>query len=297
MRKLPEGLAQGLASGATTLARCWRLARTDGVVMGFTDHDRGLSFEGVEFAAGAGFEAGAVERSTGLSADSHSVTGALQSAAITEADISRGLYDSAEVTLWLVDWRDVANRVRLSTGRIGEIRRSETAFEVEIVGLAEALNQKAGRVYHPRCDLRLGEPRCGVDITDPAFVGAGAVTAVTGSQRILASGLDGFDNGWFTEGALRWTGGANAGTQGHVKLHRPAFEGAALELWLAPGAEIAPGDPFEVIAGCDKRAATCREKFSNFLNFRGFPHMPGDDFAAGYPSGGGHDGGSLLSGG
>jgi len=52
-----------------------------------------------------------------------------------------------------------------------------------------------------------------------------------------------------------------------------------------------------VTAGCDKGAATCREKFDNILNFGGFPHMPGEDWATGYPNtGGGHDGGSLFRG-
>ncbi|MEM0923466.1 MAG: DUF2163 domain-containing protein, partial [Pseudomonadota bacterium] len=143
MRKLPNGLAQDLASGVTTLARCWRLTRSDGVVMGFTDHDRDLTFEGVVFTAGSGLEAGIVERSTGLSTDSHAVTGALQSTAIIEADIVRGLYDSAEVVLWLVDWSDVTKRLRISTGQIGEIRRSATAFEAEVVGLSGCCKQSA----------------------------------------------------------------------------------------------------------------------------------------------------------
>ena len=296
MRKVPDGLARGLESGATTLARCWRLSRADGAVLGFTDHDRALSFDGVTYQAASGLEAGAIERSTGLSVDTQTVAGALRSDAIDEGEIARGLYDSAEVELWLVDWRNTEDRMKLATGRIGEIRRTGQAFEAEIVGLSEDLNQPVGRVYHPRCDLRLGEPRCGVDILDPAFRGLGVVTAVTGSQRVIATGLEAFETGWFTEGAFRWSTGANAGAAGHVKRHGAAAGGAVIELWLAPGAGMAVGDGFEVIAGCDKRAETCRAKFDNFLNFRGFPHMPGDDFAAGYPSGGGHDGGSLLQG-
>jgi uncharacterized phage protein (TIGR02218 family) len=43
--------------------------------------------------------------------------------------------------------------------------------------------------------------------------------------------------------------------------------------------DIASGDAFVVTAGCDKRFATCRQKFANGDNFRGFPHMPGNDFA------------------
>ena len=42
---------------------------------------------------------------------------------------------------------------------------------------------------------------------------------------------------------------------------------------------IAPSDAFTVTAGCDKQfAATCKTKFANATNFRGFPHMPGPDY-------------------
>ena len=40
-----------------------------------------------------------------------------------------------------------------------------------------------------------------------------------------------------------------------------------------------PGDQFDIIAGCDKLFSTCKSKFSNALNFQGFPHIPGDGFA------------------
>ena len=49
---------------------------------------------------------------------------------------------------------------------------------------------------------------------------------------------------------------------------------------------IAAGDTFAVTAGCDKQFATCRAKFANAVNFRGFPHMPGNDFVAAYPRAG-----------
>jgi len=61
-----------------------------------------------------------------------------------------------------------------------------------------------------------------------------------------------------------------------------------------PGWPIGDGDRFRVVAGCDKTAETCRAKFSNFLNFRGFPHIPGDDWVTAYPKNGAvHDGSSL----
>ncbi len=41
---------------------------------------------------------------------------------------------------------------------------------------------------------------------------------------------------------------------------------------------VTPSDTFTVSAGCDKHFATCQAKFANTVNFRGFPHMPGNDF-------------------
>jgi uncharacterized phage protein (TIGR02218 family) len=59
---------------------------------------------------------------------------------------------------------------------------------------------------------------------------------------------------------------------------------------------IAPGDGFTVSAGCDRRFASCRDRFANTVNFRGFPHMPGNDFALSYPSSDGSNRGEKLVG-
>ena len=57
------------------------------------------------------------------------------------------------------------------------------------------------------------------------------------------------------------------------------------------------GDTVRLTPGCDKSFATCRDKFSNGVNFQGFPHMPGTDdllqvVEAGAPKR--FDGGSLF---
>ena len=44
-----------------------------------------------------------------------------------------------------------------------------------------------------------------------------------------------------------------------------------------------PGDRVRLEAGCDKLPRTCRKKFNNFLNFRGFPDIPGEDWLMSYP--------------
>ena len=65
--------------------------------------------------------------------------------------------------------------------------------------------------------------------------------------------------------------------------------------WQELAASAGPGDAFTVTAGCDKSFEMCRSRFSNAVNFRGFPHMPGTDRALAYAGNGGEmDGGSLF---
>lgn len=293
MRRVDPLLQARLDGGATHLCRCWRVRRRDGVEMGFTDHDRDLVFEGLTFRASSGMDASALQAGTGLSVDNGQAVGALSGAAVSEADIRAGRYDRAEIWHWLVDWERPDLRVLMFRGSFGEIRRQDGAFEVELRGLAEALNAPVGRTIMKTCDRVLGDARCGFDASLPGFAGEGEVVEVLASAAVRASGLGGFAGGWFTHGVLTWLSGANLGESRAVKLDKASGAGRGLTLWQAPGRAIAVGDRFRVVAGCDKSAATCKAKFDNFLNFRGFPHIPGDDWVTAYPKDGAtHDGGS-----
>jgi len=164
-------------------------------------------------------------------------------------------------------------------GVIGEVRRTGESFSAEIRGLSHVLDQTSGRVYQRQCDALVGDARCGVDLDDPVYKAIGTVSSLVDEQRFIATGLDGFEDGWFAHGAITWMSGANAGVTAHVKMQA----GAAVDLWLPAGSAIALGDTFDITTGCDKRAETCTEKFSNLVNFRGFHLMPGNDFAVSYP--------------
>ena len=220
--------------------------------------------------------------------------GALADDSLNEADLAAGRYDAAGVELWLVDWSEPDLRVLLSKGSIGEVKREGTAFTAEVRGLSEALAQGHGRLYTATCAADLGDARCTVDLGDPAFRGNGTVASLPATSSLTASGLEGFDDGWFTAGKLAFTGGANAGLSVEVKSHRKTGV-VTLDLWQAMPEPIAVGDTFSVTAGCDKRFTTCHDRFDNVVNFRGFPHIPGNDFVIRYPVQGeaGNDGKSL----
>ena len=280
MKTLPAGMQAHLDSGATTLCWCWQLTRADGVVQGFTDHDRALSFDGVSFEAASGFTAGEVQSSLGLAVDNLALSGALSSDTLNEADLAAGLYDNAAFKLWRVNWADVSQRVLMRAGSLGEVTRQGSAFSAELRGLAQQLNQPVGRVFGRLCDADLGDGRCGLTLTPVS----GAVTSIFDARRFAASGLDAATAGDFTGGRLAFTSGANAGRAMEVKRHAVSAGVVILELWQAMSEAVAIGDGFTVTPGCDKRLATCRDRFANSVNFRGFPYMPGNVTALAGPA-------------
>lgn len=285
MLPLPEELQTRLDSGVTTLAWCWRVTRRDGAVFGFTEHDGDLVVDGLTCRAASGFAPGERDGRADLGADQASVFGALSDEAITEADLANGLWDGARVDVLRVDWQDPSVFAPVWTGEIGETRRGKTAFEAELRGLSARLERVTGRVYSRQCDAEIGDARCGVDLENPAFRGEGSAASVSGGDLFVADGLGGFDAGLFSGGLLTWTSGGNAGAICLVEAHRVSGGVVTLQLTKAPAQPIAQGDAFTVTAGCDKRHGTCRDRFSNIVNFRGHPFLPGNDVLIAGPAG------------
>lgn len=290
----PQALKDHLATGVTTLARAFAVTRKDGAVLGFTDHDRDLAFEGITFRAGSGMTAKAIQQATGLSVDNTEAFGALQSEAITEEDILGGRYDGAEVRGWLVNWADVSVRALQFRGTLGEIVRKGGAFNAELRGLAEALNQEQGQIYHARCSAVLGDSRCRFDLNQLGFSEERAVEEIEEARVFRFVNFTGYDDRWFEKGRFRVLTGKAAGLVGAVKNDRLGTgDIRTVELWQALGAAPAVGDMVRLEAGCDRRADTCRLKFANLDNFRGFPDIPGEDWLMSYPVGAAiNDGGS-----
>lgn len=294
MKSLSPPLQAHLDEGTTTLSWCWRISRTDGVGLGFTDHDRALSFDGTEFEPESGFAASEIRSGSDLAVDAQDASGVLTSDRITETDILDGRWDNAVVELWRVNWADPSQRVLMRRGAVGQIRRGRMAFVAEVRSLAHVLGQTVGRTFQAGCDAALGDVRCGIDLDIAVYKGTGVITERLRDRAFMASGLSTFEAGWFTSGTLTWTSGANTGRITEVLAHGLDDAIATLTLLEAPVRTIIEGDSFIARAGCDKRIATCGAKFANTANFRGFPNIPGQDAVLRYASpDGGHEGGVL----
>ena len=294
MKQLDPALQAHLDDGTTTLSWCWRITRADGVSFGFTDHDRALSFDGTEFEPESGFAASEIRAGSDLSVDAQDAEGVLTSERITETDILDGRWDAAEVELWRVNWQMTSQRVLLRRGAVGQIRRGRMAFVAEMRSMAHVLGQTVGRTFQAGCDAALGDSRCGIDLENEVYKGSGAVTDLLRDRAFMATGLSGYEAGWFAFGTIAWTSGANAGRSSEVLGHDMSDGVAILTLLEAPVRALKEGDAFTIRAGCDKRMETCAAKFANTANFRGFPHIPGQDAVLRYASRDGTHDGDVL---
>jgi uncharacterized phage protein (TIGR02218 family) len=293
MTTISPAFADHLAGTCTTLCHCWKLERRDGAALGFTDHDRPLIVDGFAYQPDTGFAQSEARASLGLGVDSTEVEAAISSSQIVEADVDAGLFDGATVATLLVNWRQPDQHAVLRRASIGRITRRDGRFMAELESIAASLDRPNGRILRRRCDAMLGDARCGFDPDTPGFSASGAVVGQIAPMVVSVSGLDGFAPGWFTQGALTWTGGDLAGRMAVVVDHRHGLDGVALALQFDAGTPNA-GDAFTITAGCDKRFETCKAKFANALNFRGFPHLPGNDAAYRYVTEGAEFDGKAL---
>lgn len=256
----------------TALAFCWRIERLDGIVLGFTSHDRDLLLDGLTYRAAPGMVPSAIERRDDLDADSMDLAGALTSSLLTEADLLAGRWDGARLRVFAVNWADPSdNPLFLVRGELGSVESDGRSFSAELRGPAALLEAPVVEETSPECRAELGDRRCRVDMaartTLTRIVSAHEASITVGS----ATGDYGF-------GRLRWLEGANAGIVGVIA----ESSGTTVTLREPPPFEPEAGAMIELIEGCDKRFETCASRFGNAENFRGEPHLPGNDLLVRY---------------
>lgn len=271
MQDISTALAAHLTQEVTTLATCWHIIRADGASYGFTDHDRDLVVDGVTYKADSGMTASAATSQIDLAVDNLELSGMLNSDTLGEADILSGRFDHATLNIFLVNYADLSmGRLAVTNGYLGEVSLKNGQFVAEMRGLASVLQQTIGEVYTPTCRAKLGDGRCGVDLT--AFTVTGTLTSIEAAHAFTDSAR-GEDNDYFAYGVITFTNGANDGFSMEIRQ----FSAGRFSLFLPMPNMPAVGDAYRVVAGCDKLFDTCIGRFGNAMNFRGEPHVPGID--------------------
>nr|WP_319516507.1 DUF2163 domain-containing protein [uncultured Cohaesibacter sp.] len=284
MKELSDEMTAHLQSGTTTLATCWILKRTDGYSIGFTDHDRTIELNGISCEPNTGFTGSEIRQSDGFASDDQDITGVLASDRIAEADLMTGRYDAATIETWCVNWQMPDQALLLRTGYLGEIKQDRQSFQAEIRSLSIDMEQEKGRVFQYRCDANVGDTRCGLNLDELGLTFTGVVSEIKSPNWLAVTLETRPEAGLLSMGRLEMTSGAAEEMAFDIISHQQLSESDEVELWLPLHEQIAAGDGVKVFVGCDKSFSTCRKQFANQLNFRGFPHMPGNDFILTYPS-------------
>lgn len=258
----------------------WRITRTDGQVLRFTTHDRPIEYAGNVYTPAGGLETTAKQRLDGLRDRNWEAKGIIVSDAITFDDLVKGKYRKAKIEMMLVDWRypwadpfEISSYWVISTTFNGEF------WEAQVEGLTHKLKMSVGRVYGRTCDVwAFGDERCAAEgggVTgEAAWTNSGTVTAINTPRRDFNTTLTQTTN-WYKRGYVKFTSGLNNGLT--MEVNKSYGTAGRIVLWLPMPYDIAVGDTFNVVAGCDRLFSTCRDKFNNVINFRGFPWIPGTD--------------------
>jgi uncharacterized phage protein (TIGR02218 family) len=258
----------------SSLAFCWRIERPDGAGLALTSHDARLTIGGVLHEAAPGMLPAAIQRKAGLEPGGSEIAGSISSGALSEDDLSAGRWDGARVTLTAVDWEwPDGGETRLLTGELGEVRLERGEFKAELRGAAARLEGAICPATSPECRAELGDRQCRIDMTARSLMAA----VIEADGRLLM--LDRPVGTDFLWGRIRFLSGANCG----LMTTLAAVDENEVELRDTPRALVEPGDRIELRHGCDKSFATCTGRFRNAENFRGEPHLPGNDLLTRYP--------------
>lgn len=191
-----------------------------------------------------------------------------------------GAFDGAELQLeraFMASYGDAsAGTVILFAGRVAEIDVGRAIATFTINSHLELLNLQLPRnLWQPGCVNSLGDASCGVDLA--SFAVAGVAAAGSSASAVAASLAQA--TGYFDQGKIAFSSGANAGLARSVKSWIAGSPGSIALLAPFPSAPAA-GDAFTIYPGCDKTLGPngCT-KFSNTARFKGYPYVPSPETA------------------
>lgn len=270
------------------LANCWEIKRTDGVTFRLTDSPHALTLEdGLTYTPIGGFNTSAHEKTGDFKDGNAEFVGIISADVITYEDLVKGKYENARVTQYLVNWQTPWIGVIQQTRYwLFELSYDGETWTAQVSSMPAWLRTPVGRSFTRDCRHTLGDHKCKVDIpSNTAFFDNDEVLSVTTQRLKFAAATipTGFNDDDFALGYVLWTSGLNAGVTSEIKSYTKT--GRIVELFLETPFDIAVGDDFYIVVGCDGKRSTCRDKFANIANHGGFPTIPGTDKVVGDPNG------------
>lgn len=253
----------------TTRCTVIKITRRDATVEGYTEHDRDLTIDSVDYLSSAGYTPFSVQRTSDISADNQEYHGLIDNDNITASDILSGRYDGARLEFILVDWSTQTKVRTLGIYIIGAVSVISGKYVADMRSIESELQKPIGRIVTLRCQYDLGDSDCGYSLS----ADSGEVDSVTSARRVFVDAALSQADGYYNGGKVVWTSGENTGRTMDVRRYIASTD--TIELFEPMQSDIAVSDQYSIYRGCDKTIATCIGTFSNGVNFGGFPYVPG----------------------
>jgi len=258
------------------VATWWSIKRRDGVALGFTSHDQNLGFGGMIYRAAPGMIPSAIRRTASLERDAVEVEGVLSHDSISQTDLEAGRFAEARVAIGLVDW-ETLDHTTLFHGSLGSVSQEDGTFAAELQSAKASLEVDLVPRTSPTCRAIFCDEQCGLNAV--RFTHLCAVASVDLEQNSVAF-LNAPGAANMRDGQVKWIDGPLAGVT--MQVIDATADGVVLDRSLSD--QMIAGQFAYLREGCDHTITTCNARFGNAVNFRGEPHLPGNDLLARYPT-------------
>lgn len=315
MKTIPAQLLTHLALPVTTwcyLVKVECVGTFAGTILAFTNLDIDVVYNDLDtflpdsngdltvsagaltYQSGNGFTPMKVAMTSSLGVDDSEMMGVTGSN-VTEQMIRAGLFNSAKVTCYRVNYEDLtAGRHEVvEYGRAGQTVYSERQFWTEFLSLSTLLKQPISKPYSIKCNAIFGSQPIGTGGEQPeekhpcrmpwVWGATGTVSSVNGTEndRIFSDSGRTENDGWYSDigGVVEWLSGNNAGNQMEVDDFSGHSSGGTFTLALGMPFPIQVGDTYRPRRDCDKLFPTCRDVYANTDNNRSQNLIPVDGTA------------------
>jgi uncharacterized phage protein (TIGR02218 family) len=263
------------------MADCFTFSLRTGLVLTYTNADVPIALNGYTYLANSVLVDGLNYKcAIGLDVDQQKITICARPADTIGGvpflqALRNGVFDGCEIKrerAFLTQWTGAPlGSVVLFKGRMGKIDNvGRTTAEITVNSDLVLLDIDMPRnLYSPACLHVLYDSGCG--LVRNAYGANGTVGNGSTYTAINWSGA----SSAYTQGTILFSSGANGGVSATIKQASAGVLTLAAPLQSAPAA----GDAFTIYQGCDHTMATCKAKFNNLSNFRGFPYIPPPTFA------------------
>lgn len=280
MKSISTALSTHLDGEVTTLASCWKIVRRDGREFFFTDHDRDIVFEGDTYEAESSYDRTAIQSNGDFGVDNLDVAGILDSEKIKDTELRSGLFNRADVYIFIVNWKDPSQgALKVRRGWFGEVSLlGNGTFTTEIRGLAQALSHNFIEVYASECRADFCDSRCKLNIADYE-IATTVDTVISRSSFNLPTGFTVPTQG-LDYGTVTFVDGENAGRV--VEIIGYNTTSRQIDLFEGVSYDIVAGTNIKVAPGCNGSLDRCKF-YGNVVNRRAEDYVPGNDELMSYP--------------